>query len=498
EVLKNADLILCFDKDGATWSYLEDVSSQRIRRVSRGLNSQRYSAEISSFRRIELRASLGLPESDFIFFHLGPLEIESGALDSVFAFKNLLQSNPTFQGRARLCFCGTGAAAADIRQSVVELNIDDHVYFLNPNGDGLKEIAGNQFSCIISVCDAVIHAPIAPVNGNALKFLDSTYDVMCALSSDIIIISNGNNWIGEWVSRFYKTFSSGSIHSLARLMQETIEKQDKVTNVKHAIKKAIANEFPFEKISNEISEIFKSLIFVTPAIDTENTSKIINQIEEMVIAKQYIDAINLISQAFQKNNLSVVQQGNLFRLIGDCFTKLGDLDNGVSNYTKALELDPYCAKCFIGLGTVALQRNNYNVAVPQFQKAISLAPNDDMASLGLGLAFEGLNELKEALSWTIRACHLKADNTVAIFNLVKLSFELEEFADAERVLIRYLGLHPHDVNMIYTLGTIAFKTGKVDIALQLMENILSLDPMNSRAHSLINQIQRQELQKKPA
>uniref|UniRef100_UPI0037CA00EA hypothetical protein n=1 Tax=Silvanigrella sp. TaxID=2024976 RepID=UPI0037CA00EA len=208
EVLKNADLILCFDKDGATWSYLEDVSSQRIRRVSRGLNSQRYSAEISSFRRIELRASLGLPESDFIFFHLGPLEIESGALDSVFAFKNLLQSNPTFQGRARLCFCGTGAAAADIRQSVVELNIDDHVYFLNPNGDGLKEIAGNQFSCIISVCDAVIHAPIAPVNGNALKFLDSTYDVMCALSSDIIIISNGNNWIGEWVSRFYKTFSS--------------------------------------------------------------------------------------------------------------------------------------------------------------------------------------------------------------------------------------------------------------------------------------------------
>ena len=498
EVLKNADLILCFDKDGATWSYLDDVSSQRIRRVSRGLNSQRYSAEISTFRRIELRASLGLPESDFIFFHLGPLEIESGALDSVFAFKNLLQSNPTFQGRARLCFCGTGSAAADIRQSVVELDIDDHVYFLNPNGDGLKEIPGNQFSCIISVCDAVIHGSIAPVNGNALKFLDSTYDVMCALSSDIIIISNGNNWIGEWVSRFYKTFSSGSIHSLARLMQETIEKQDKVTNVKHAIKKAIANEFPFEKISNEISEIFKSLIVVTPAIDTENTSKIINQIEEMVVAKQYIDAINLISQAFQKNNLSVVQQGNLFRLIGDCFTKLGDLDNGVSNYTKALELDPYCAKCFIGLGTVALQRNNYNVAVPQFQKAISLAPNDDMASLGLGLAFEGLNELKEALSWTIRACHLKADNTVAIFNLVKLSFEMEEYADAERVLIRYLGLHPHDVNMIYTLGTIAFKTGKVDIALQLMENILSLDPMNSRAHSLMNQIQRQDLQKRPA
>lgn len=498
EVLKSADIILCFDKDGATWSYLEDVSSQRIRRVARTINSQRYSSEMSSIRRIELRTSLGLPETDFIFLHLGPLEIESGALDSVFAFKNLLQSNPAFQGKARLCFCGTGSAGADIRQSVVEMGLDDHVYFLNPNGDEIKEIAGNQFSSVISLCDAIIHGPISPVNGNALKFLDSTYDVMCALSSEIITISNGHNWIGEWISRFYKTFSSGSIHSLARLMQETIDKQDKVTNVKNAIKKAIANEFPFEKTANEISDILKSLITSLPVAETENTSKLIIQIEEMVIARQYIDAINLISQAFQKSGLSIVQQANLFRLIGDCFTKLGDLDNGVTNYTKALELDPYCAKCFIGLGTIALQRNNYNIAVPQFQKAVSLAPNDDMASLGLGLAFEGLNELKEALSWTVRACHLKADNTVAIFNLVKLSFETDEYTEAERVLIRYLGIHPHDVNMIYTLGSIAFKTGKPDIALQLMENILSLDPMNSRAHSLITQIQRSENQKKPA
>ncbi|BBH52737.1 tetratricopeptide repeat protein [Fluviispira sanaruensis] len=498
EILKNADLILCFDKDGATWSYLEEISAQRIRRVARTINTKRYSSEISSIRRIELRSALGLPETDFIFFHLGPLEIESGALDSVFAFKNLLQSNPTFQGNARLCFCGTGSAGADIRQSVVEMSLDDHVYFLNPNGDDLKEIAGNQFSSIISVCDAVIHGPIAPVNGNPLKCLDSTYDVMCALSSEIMTISNGHNWIGEWISRFYKTYSSGSIHSLARLMQETIEKQDKVTNVKGAIKKAIANEFPFEKNINEISEVFKSLIVNIAVSDTESASKLIEQIEEMVIAKQYIDAINLISQAFQKSSLSVVQQANLFRLIGDCFTKLGDLDNGVANYTKALELDPYCAKCYIGLGTVALQRNNYNIAVPQFQKAVSLAPNDDMASLGLGLSFEGLNEFKEALSWTVRACHLKADNTVAIYNLVKLSFEMNEFADAERVLIRYISLHPHDVNMIYTLGTITYKTGKQDIALQLMENILALDPMNSRAHSLIAQIQKIEQQKKPA
>ena len=498
EVLKNADVVLCFDKDGATWSYLEEVSAQRIRRVSRSINPKRFSEEVSAVRRIELRSSLGLPETDFIFLHLGPLEIESGSLDSVYAFKNLLQSNPSFQGQARLCFCGSGSAGADIRQCVVDLGLDEHVYFLNPDGNGLKELVGNQFSSVISLCDAVIHAPISPVNGNALKHLDSTYDVLCALSSGLIVISNGQGWVGEWSSRFYKTFASGSIHSLGRLMQETIEKQDKLDNVKKAIVKAIENEFQFEKVTDEIIQIFRSFTAYNAETTLENSTQILEQIEEMVGAKQYIDAIQLISQAFQKGDLTIVQQANLFRIIGDCFTKLGDLENGIANYTRAAEMDPYCAKSFIGLGTVALQRNDYNIAVPHFQKAVALAPNDDMASLGLGLAFEGLNELKEALRWTARSCHLNAESSVAIYNLVKLSYDLQSFTEVQKTLVRYVNKHPNDVNMIYTLGGIYFATGAYDLALDLMENIIALDPMNSRAHALMSEIGRRTPQQQPA
>ena len=313
EVLKNADVVLCFDKDGATWSYLEDVSAQRIRRVSRCINPKRFSEEVSAIRRIELRQSLGLPETDFIFLHLGPLEIESGSLDSVYAFKNLLQSHPSFQGNARLCFCGSGSAGADIRQTVVELGLDDHVYFLNPDGKNSKELIGNQFSSVLPLCDAVIHASISPVNGNASKHLDSTYDLLCALASGLMVISNGSGWIGEWVGRFYKTFASGSIHSLGRLMQESIEKQDKLANVKKAIQKAIENEFPFEKATDEFVSVFRSFIaYNLAAASFENSNQILEQIEEMVSAKQYIDAIQLIAQAFQKGDLTIVQQSNLF------------------------------------------------------------------------------------------------------------------------------------------------------------------------------------------
>jgi tetratricopeptide (TPR) repeat protein len=230
----------------------------------------------------------------------------------------------------------------------------------------------------------------------------------------------------------------------------------------------------------------------------ESASHLLEQIEEMVQAKQYLDAIQLIAQAFQQGDQTVSQQSNLFRIIGDCFTKLGDLESGVANYTRASEMDPYCAKSFIGLGTVALQRSDYHIAVPQFQKAVSLAPNDDMASLGLGLAFEGLGELNEALRWTARSCHLNGENTVAIYNLVKLSYELQSFADVQKTLDKYVHRHPNDVNMIYTLGGIYFTMGDSQRAVDLMENIIALDPMNSRAHGLISEIRRRSPLRKPA
>jgi Tfp pilus assembly protein PilF len=44
--------------------------------------------------------------------------------------------------------------------------------------------------------------------------------------------------------------------------------------------------------------------------------------------------------------------------------------------------------------------------------------------------------------------------------------------------------------MVFTLGGIAFRAGKLEEATKLIENILILDPMNSRAHSLMAQIQK--------
>lgn len=498
EILKNCDALICFDKDSATWSYLEEVNAQRIRRVSRGINLARFSQEFTASRRIEMREKLGLPDADFIFLQAGPLEVEAGAIDSVFAFKSLLQSHPNLLNHTKLVFCGTGAAGADVRQAVVDLKLDDHVFFLNPNDENTLQVLGNQLSNLLVLCDAVLHTPIAPVNGSPLRYLDCTYDIFCALASGLTVISNGHGWVGEWIARFYRIFSTGSIHSQAKLMHESIEKQERMVGLKRAVRMAIENELALDKAVDELSRVMSSLLTVQYAQPVESVSHVIDQIEKTVQARQYVEAIQLISNAFKMPGLSEMQRANLFRHIGDCFTKLGDLENGLQNYARSLDLDPYNAKTFIGLGTIALQTHNYNVAVPQFQKAVSLSPRDEMASLGLGLAFEGLGEPKEALNWTIRSCNLNIENTVALYNVVKLAYDLDQFNEAEEILTRYVGLHPNDVNMKFSLGGLAFKNGKMNVTRQLMEDILVLDPMNSRAHGLLSQVNKENEKSKRA
>ena len=498
EVLRSCDSVVAFDKDSATWAYLEDVNAKRIRRVMRGVNTARFSKDITAVRRLELRKSLGLPEADFIFLQAGPLEIESGALDTVYAFKNLLQSHAPLMGTTKLAFCGTGSASAEVRQAVVDLQLDDQVFFLNPNDPNATQIFGNQISTLLAVCDTILHNPVGATNGSPSKFLDCTYDLLCSVASSLTVVSNGNGWVGEWLARFYRTFACGSIHSQARMMFDAIEKQDRLAGIKRAARKAIENELEMRMAVDELAKVFENLMAAPVAHENGDVAQLFEQIERTVQARQYLDAISFIGAAFNHPALTESQRASLFRHVGDCFTKLGDLENGLQNYARALEIDPYCAKTLIGLGTIALQTHNYIVAVPQFQKAVALAPQDDMASLGLGLAFEGLGEPHEALNWTARACNLNIENTAAIFNIVKLAHDLDQYSEAENILTRYVGLHPHDANMTFTLGGIAFKTGRLEMAARLMENILVFDPMNSRAHALLAQMNRRAEQKRQA
>ncbi len=110
-----------------------------------------------------------------------------------------------------------------------------------------------------------------------------------------------------------------------------------------------------------------------------------------------------------------------------------------------------------------------------------------MANLGLGLAFQGMNELREASRWIVKALSINPENTAALYSLVRISHESESYVEAERAIRRYLQIHPNDYNFIYTLGGIVFKLGRYTECLGLMKQILDADSRDKRAAALSKQ-----------
>ena len=110
----------------------------------------------------------------------------------------------------------------------------------------------------------------------------------------------------------------------------------------------------------------------------------------------------MIDHLLKENDLPSHHKANLMRLVGDCFIKLGDRNMAKKSYIDALDIDKYLYKAHIGLGTISLTKENFDVAIIHFQKAVALAPSDEMANLGLGMAFQGLEELEQATKWIVK------------------------------------------------------------------------------------------------
>ena len=79
-------------------------------------------------------------------------------------------------------------------------------------------------------------------------------------------------------------------------------------------------------------------------------------------------------------------------------------------------------------------------------------------------------------------------NAPAVFSLVKIAFDRDSYDDARNALCRYIGQKPQDLNMVFSLAGIEFKTGNSTAAEMLLTQMLSIDPNDVRAHQLLQQI----------
>lgn len=119
----------------------------------------------------------------------------------------------------------------------------------------------------------------------------------------------------------------------------------------------------------------------------------------LMARRMYREAIEAYSQGVK--DIAV-----LFNKIGIAYHQLGDLDNALRHYQKALEIDPQYAEAINNIGTVYYARKKYKEAIGYYERALKFAPKSASIYSNLGTAYFARKKYKEALEAYQKALEL--------------------------------------------------------------------------------------------
>lgn len=132
-------------------------------------------------------------------------------------------------------------------------------------------------------------------------------------------------------------------------------------------------------------------------------------------------AVDLIRQAIQYESNPI-----FYNDLGVSLHRLGKLDEAISSYQKAIELNPRLAATYDCLGTALKDKSELNDSISCYQKAIQLDPSYSQAWFNAGIVLDSLGKTDQSIACYREALRLKPDLDQASANLM---FQLQETFD---------------------------------------------------------------------
>ena len=126
--------------------------------------------------------------------------------------------------------------------------------------------------------------------------------------------------------------------------------------------------------------------------------------------------------------------------LGDAKASKGDVDGAVSAYTKALSYNPINPRVHMSLGKIYYaEKGLYYESVNAYKKAIDLDPGSVEARMGLGEVYEDKGLYKEAIEEYRKVIDLDGKHTGAMYNLA-LVYEKVDPRESITLWERYIAL----------------------------------------------------------
>lgn len=154
----------------------------------------------------------------------------------------------------------------------------------------------------------------------------------------------------------------------------------------------------------------------------------------------------------------------------------GNVDRARVEAQNAIKLNPKSGKAYVVLARCAMKKQNWRGAFGAYSQAVQLDPSLIDAQLGLGRIYLLAKKYDEAEKVVVTILEKSPENKAAHLLRAAIFLQTESYGSAEVILRTLLQKDPQDAETKLGLATIYEKTGKLDKAIDTINEAINEHP----------------------
>jgi tetratricopeptide (TPR) repeat protein len=162
------------------------------------------------------------------------------------------------------------------------------------------------------------------------------------------------------------------------------------------------------------------------------TGKVLLKLDDVATAKKYLETA--LGQG--------IDSPELYGALGDMHRALGENQQALEAYQKAIELGPDKPEGYTGLGHLYYNNKKYEMAAGQFEEALKYAPESGDLWYNAGMSYLGKDDLNKAAECMYRSLSYQPNNPETFNALGTVFMKANQFELAEKSFQKALELDP--------------------------------------------------------
>ena len=233
----------------------------------------------------------------------------------------------------------------------------------------------------------------------------------------------------------------------------------------------------------------KDAILSLEALQNKGTNTTFTQQEPPENQVQAV--INLFTQGLFKNALEEINKVQklfpnsvlLHNICGATYTELGQFDQAIKNYEKALLIKPGHADALCNMGIAKQKKGDFESSIKIYKKAIQANPNHFTAYYNMGISYKAKGDSETAISCYKKVIKIQPRHAAAYNNMGTAYSAERKLETAINCFKQAIEIKPNFDEAFYNMGKALVEKNDFDAAILSYKKAIKLKPGYAEAYN---------------